>query len=153
MLDKSRTDVHIDLGRFSGELRKWRGPAATAQQPKLLKESNSSAVLIGPWEQPWILTTVQTVAAVEVLVNAWHAGKRKCTKVQILAGFAGARTLLERFRDDPCWAIYIRGADGNERPRLWELNIGQPGQPLKKPTPEALENRPDEVPEIAETIV
>jgi len=33
----------------------------------------------------WILTTVETVAAVEVLVNAWHAGKRKCTKDQVLA--------------------------------------------------------------------
>ena len=153
LLDKSRPDAHVDLGRLAGELRKWRGAAATVQEPKLLKDSNSSAVLIGPWEQPWILTTVETVAAVEVLVNAWYAGKRKCTKDQVLAGFGGARTLLERFRHDPRWTIYIRGADGNERPRLWELNIGQPDQSLKKITADSPENHPDEVSEIAEIIV
>ena len=153
LLDKSRPDAYVDLGRLAGELRKWRGAAATVQEPKLLKDSNSSAVLVGPWEQPWILTTVETVAAVEVLVNAWHAGKRKCTKDQVLAGFGGARTLLERFRHDPRWTIYIRGADGNERPRLWELNIGQPDQSLKKITADSPENHPDEVSEIAETIV
>lgn len=151
LLDKSRSDVHVELGRLSGELRKWRGPAATAEQPKLIKDSNSSAVLIGPWEQPWSLTSVETVAAVEVLVNAWHTGKHKCTKDQVLAGFGGARTLQERFRHDPRWTIYIRGADGNERPRLWELNIGQPDQALKKSSLESPENSSGETPESAET--
>ena len=26
----------------------------------------------------------------------------------------------------PEWSSYIRGADGNSKPRLWELNIGTP---------------------------
>lgn len=152
LLDKSRPDVHVDLARLSGELRKWRGPAATAERPKLLKESKSSAVLVGPWEQPWPLTSVETVAAVDVLVNAWDSGKRKCSKDQVLAGFGGARTVPERFRHDPRWTVYIRGADGNERPRLWELNIGQADQPRKKSTPEVTESVADDTPEEAETI-
>ena len=32
----------------------------------------------------------------------------------------------EFFRGAPEWSSYIRGADGNSKPRLWELNIGTP---------------------------
>ena len=132
LIDPDQSGVRLELSRLSGELRKWRGPAATADTPRLIKDSSSSAVLIGPWEQPWPLTSVETAAAVEVLVDAWKSGKRKCTRDEVLGDFAGARTLQERFRHDPRWTIYIRGADGNERSRLWELNIGQPDQPAKK---------------------
>lgn len=151
LLDKSLPAVDIDLSRLAGELRKWRGPAATAEMPKLLKDSNSSAVLIGPWAEPWILTTAETVAAVEVLVAAWESGKRKCTKEQVLAAYDGARTLAERFRHDPRWTIYIRGADGNLRPRLWELNIGQPDYVTAETAQNSLDSTPPGSPEIAET--
>lgn len=152
LLDKSLPAVHIDLSRLAGELRRWHGPAATAEMPKLLKDSNNSAVLIGPWAEPWILTTAETVAAVEVLVAAWDSGKRKCTKDQVLTGFAGARTVPERFRHDPRWAIYIRGADGNQRPRLWELNIGQPDYKTAETDPDSVDSTPPGSLETAETI-
>ena len=126
LVDKTLPTVHIDLLRLAGELRNYQGPAATAERPKLVKDSNSSAMLYGPWPEPWVLTLAETVAAVEVLTKAWDSGKGKCTKEQVLAGFGGARTLSERFRHDPRWTIYIRGADGNSKPRLWELNIGVP---------------------------
>ncbi|AVZ79705.1 hypothetical protein C3497_09825 [Zoogloeaceae bacteirum Par-f-2] len=36
------------------------------------------------------------------------------------------RAMSEFFRGAPEWKNYIRGADGNSKPRLWELNIGVP---------------------------
>ena len=149
LIDPAQAGVRLELSRLCGELRKWRGPAATADTPRLIKDSSSSAVLIGPWDQPWPLTTVETVAAVEVLVEAWNSGKRKCTRDEVLGSFAGARTLDERFRQHPRWAVYIRGADGNERPRLWELNIGQPNPPAKKARRKGASPSEDDQPEAA----
>ncbi len=34
--------------------------------------------------------------------------------------------MAELFRGAPEWQTYFRGADGNDKPRLWELNIGTP---------------------------
>ena len=36
------------------------------------------------------------------------------------------RSMNELFRGASEWRNYIRGADGNDKPRLWELNIGVP---------------------------
>lgn len=153
LIDKSQPSVRIDLSRIAGELRNYQGPASTAERPKLVKDSNNSAVLYGPWSEPWVLTSAETVAAVDVLVKAWDSGKGKCTKEQVLAGFGGARTVSERFRHDPRWMNYIRGADGNDRPRLWELNIGQPDHLRKNSTPESVSASPDNAQEPEETIV
>lgn len=124
LIDDTAADVRLDVTRLDGAVRKWSSRAGVSELPKLLKENASSAVLVGPWPDPWILTSAETVAAVDVLVQAWDSGKRKCTKDQVLAGYGGARTVPERFRKDPQWTNYIRGADGNAKPRLWELNIG-----------------------------
>lgn len=142
LIDDSATDVRLDLTRLGGAVRKWRSRAAVSELPKLLKENGASAVLVGPWKNPWILTSAETVAAVDVLVQAWLSGKRKCTKDQVLAGYGGARTVIERFRKDPQWTIYIRGADGNAKPRLWELNIGKAEYASGK-APEAVDDEED----------
>lgn len=143
LVDKTLATVQIDLSRLAGELQNYHGPAATTERPKLIKDSNNSATLYGPWSVPWVLTTAETVAAVDVLTKAWNSGKRKCTKDQVLAGFGGARTVAERFRLEPHWTIYIRGADGNMRPRQWELNIGQPDPVGKESIPQAAGATPE----------
>lgn len=64
---------------------------------------------------------------VEVFVNGWASGRRKWTKAQIeSASGVSFRTMAELFRGAPEWLTYFRGADGNAKPRIWELNIGTP---------------------------
>jgi hypothetical protein len=44
--------------------------------PTLIKEDARNALLIGPWPEPWSLTTKEWVDVVEVLVNASSSQKR-----------------------------------------------------------------------------
>lgn len=125
LIDEGLDGAEINLSGIEPEFRRWRGLAETADEPRLIKEAHG-AVLVGPWLEPWPLSKAEHIASVDVLVKAWLSGKRKCTKDQVLADFAGARNVPERFRDDPRWKIYIRPGDRLQRPRLWELNIGQP---------------------------
>jgi hypothetical protein len=125
LIQEGPNGAELDLRRIEPEVRRWRGLAATANEPRLIRESGG-AVLVGPWPDPWFIAKPEQIASVDVLVKAWQSGKRKCTKEQVLADFAGARNVPERFRDDPRWKTYIRPGDRLDRPRLWELNIGQP---------------------------
>ena len=117
--------VCIDLSRVEGEIRRRQAAAVTTDTPTLIKEDARNALLIGPWPEPWSLTTKEWVDVVEVLVNASSSQKRKCTKRQLEdAAGKSIRSMNEFFRGAPEWATYIRGADGNSKSRLWELNIG-----------------------------
>jgi len=117
--------VRIDLTRVEGEIRRRQAAAVTTGTPTLIKEDARNALLIGPWPEPWSLTTKEWVDVVEVLVNASSSQKRKCTKRQLEdAAGKSIRSMNEFFRGAPEWATYIRGADGNSKSRLWELNIG-----------------------------
>jgi hypothetical protein len=117
--------VRIDLARVEGEIRRRQAAAVTTDTPTLIKEDARNALLIGPWPEPWSLTTREWVDAVELLVKAWASQKRKCTKPQLEdAAGKSFRSMNEFFRGAPEWVTYIRGADGNSKPRLWELNIG-----------------------------
>ncbi len=124
LLDQTVPGVHLELSRIENEVRRWRGVHAAADKPALIQNSSSSAVLIGPWPDPWTLTKAETVATVAVLVDAWNSGKRKCSNAEATADIGGTRTVRERFKDDPCWTTYIRPVGAGERPRFWELNIG-----------------------------
>lgn len=119
--------VCIDMARVEGEVRRRQAAAAVTDTPILIKEDSRNALLVGPWPEPWSLTTKEWVDVVELLVNAWTSQKRKCTKLQ-LEDAAGKtiRSMNEFFRGAPEWSSYIRGADGNSKPRLWELSIGVP---------------------------
>jgi hypothetical protein len=119
--------VCIEMARVDGEVRRRQSAAAATDTPILIKEDARNALLVGPWPEPWSLTTKEWVDVVELLVNAWTSQKRKCTKLQ-LEDAAGKtiRSMNEFFRGAPEWSSYIRGADGNSKPRLWELNIGVP---------------------------
>jgi len=119
--------VCIDLARVEGEVRRRQSAAVVTDTPILIKEDARNALLVGPWPEPWSLTTKEWVDVVELLVNAWTSQKRKCTKLQ-LEDAAGKtiRSMNEFFRGAPEWSSYIRGADGNSKPRLWELSIGVP---------------------------
>ena len=127
--------VCIDMARVGGEVLRWEAAAAATDTPTLIKEDARSAVLMGPWPKPWVLTTKEWVDVVEYLVNAWTCSKRKCTKLQ-LEDAAGKtiRSMNEFFRGAPEWVSYIRGADGNSKPRLWELKIGVPDYQLATET-------------------
>lgn len=122
--------VCIEMARVDGEVRRRQAAAAVTDTPILIKEDARNALLVGPWPEPWSLTTKEWVDVVELLVNAWTSQKRKCTKLQ-LEDAAGKtiRSMNEFFRGAPEWCSYIRGADGNSKPRLWELNIGVPDYP------------------------
>lgn len=119
--------VCIEMARVDGEVRRRQSAAAATDTPILIKEDARNALLVGPWPEPWSLTTKEWVDVVELLMNAWTSQKRKCTKLQ-LEDAAGKtiRSMNEFFRGAPEWSSYIRGADGNSKPRLWELNIGVP---------------------------
>ncbi|KPF70242.1 hypothetical protein IP84_00275 [beta proteobacterium AAP99] len=119
--------VCIDMARVEGDVRRRQAAAAATDMPTLIKEDARNALLVGPWPEPWSLTTKEWVDVVELLVNAWTSKKRKCTKLQ-LEDAAGKqiRSMNEFFRGAPEWSSYIRGADGNSKPRLWELSIGVP---------------------------
>ncbi len=125
LLDPSVDDVRLDMKRIDGEFKRLHSLAAASEQPRLIKE-DGSAMLFGPWKEPWILTRPETIAAVEVLVNAWSSGKKQCTTKQVLPRFASARSVVELFKHDPNWKTYIRPADGNQKARIWELNVGLP---------------------------
>jgi len=117
--------VRLDLSRAEGEIRRRQSIAVITGTPALMKEDSRNAYLVGPWPDPWSLTKKEWIDVVEMLVNAWKSGKKKCTKPQLeAASHVGIRSMREFFRGAPEWTTYIRGADGNDRPRLWELNIG-----------------------------
>ena len=120
-------EVSLDLSRVEGEVRRRQNAAAATDTPHLIKEDSRNALLVGPWPDPWTLTKKEWVDAVEVLVDAWTSQKKKCTKLQLEnAANVTIRAMSEFFRGAPEWKNYIRGADGNSKPRLWELNIGMP---------------------------
>ncbi|UXY16964.1 hypothetical protein N8I74_08130 [Chitiniphilus purpureus] len=120
-------EIRLELSRAEGEIRRRQNAAATVATPRLMKDDARNALLVGPWPDPWPLTKKEWIDVVDVLVAAWTSGKKKCRKLQLEAA-AGTtiRGLNEFFRGAPEWTNYIRGADGNIKPRVWELNIGQP---------------------------
>lgn len=126
LLDGEVGGVKLILSRLETDFRRWKGQSGAGVQPRLIKEDHG-ATLVGPWHDPWTLAKVEQIAAVETLVNAWNSGKRKCTTDEVLGDYGGRRSVPERFRDDPQWQTYIRGAvPGAKRHRWWELNIGTP---------------------------
>ncbi|PIX01006.1 MAG: hypothetical protein COZ79_09245 [Hydrogenophilales bacterium CG_4_8_14_3_um_filter_62_83] len=120
-------EVSLDLSRVEGEVRRRQATATVTDIPCLIQEDSRNALLVGPWPEPWALTKKEWVDVVEVLVSAWTSHKRKCTKLQLEDAAGGTiRSMNELFRGASEWRNYIRGADGNDKPRLWELNIGVP---------------------------
>lgn len=120
-------EVGLDLARAEGEVRRRQNAAAATDTPRLIKEDMHNALLVGPWSDPWPLTQKRWIDVTEVLVEAWTSQKKKCTKQQLEnAADMTIRAMNEFFRGAPEWKNYIRGADGNNKPRLWELNIGAP---------------------------
>ena len=120
-------EVSLDLSRVEGEVRRRQATATVTDIPCLIKEDSRNALLVGPWPEPWALTKKEWVDVVEVLVSTWTSHKRKCTKLQLEDAAGGTiRSMNELFRGASEWRNYIRGADGNDKPRLWELNIGVP---------------------------
>jgi hypothetical protein len=119
--------VSIDLSRVDGEIRRRQSAAVVTDIPRLIKDDARSGVLVGPWPDSWTLTKKEWIDVVEVFVNGWESGRRKWTRSQIeSASGVSFRTMAELFRGAPEWQTYFRGADGNDKPRLWELNIGTP---------------------------
>ena len=119
--------VSIDLSRVDGEVRRRQSAAVVTDVPRLIKDDARSGVLVGPWPDSWTLTKKEWIDVVEVFVNGWESGRRKWTRLQIEAASGVTfRTMAELFRGAPEWQTYFRGADGNDKPRLWELNIGTP---------------------------
>lgn len=119
--------VSIDLSRVDGEVRRRQSAAVVTDVPRLIKDDARSGVLVGPWPDSWTLTKKEWIDVVEVFVNGWESGRRKWTRPQIEAASGVTfRTMAELFRGAPEWQTYFRGADGNDKPRLWELNIGTP---------------------------
>ena len=119
--------VSIDLSRVDGEIRRRQSAAVVTDIPRLIKDDARSGVLVGPWSNSWTLTKKEWIDVVEVFVNGWESGRRKWTRSQIeSASGVSFRTMAELFRGAPEWQTYFRGADGNDKPRLWELNIGTP---------------------------
>ncbi len=126
--------IHIDMAKVDGEIRRRQGAAVETDRPMLIKEDDRNALLVGPWPEPWSLTTKDWVDVVDTLVKAWNSQKRKCTKHQLEDAVGkDIRSMNEFFRGAPEWATYIRGADGNKKPRIWELNIGKPDESASLP--------------------
>ena len=58
-------------------------------------------------------------------MKGWQCGHSRWTRPQLEARSGVAfRSMEELFRGAPEWPTYLRGADGNKKPRVWELNIG-----------------------------
>lgn len=123
----SNGKVLIDLAPVEAEIRRRQAEATATDTPRLIKDDARSGTLHGPWPDPWTLTKKDWLDVVEVFVNGWASGRRKWTKAQIeSASGVSFRTMAELFRGAPEWLTYFRGADGNAKPRIWELNIGTP---------------------------
>lgn len=138
-------ELQLDLSRITGELRRWHGPAQSVQSPTLLKEGPYSAMLVGPWPSPWTLTKPDWIAVVEVLVHVWNSNARKISKTDLERRCGVTiRSMRELFKDAPEWVNYVRGADGNAKPRVWELNIGQADHQARSSTVEAAVTEPAE---------
>ncbi|WP_297486730.1 hypothetical protein [Ferrovum sp.] len=119
--------VALDLSRIEGEVRRRQNAAVATEVPILIKDDARNALLVGPWSDPWALTKKEWINVVEILVDAWTSHREKCSKLQLEnAAEVPMRSMGEFFRGAPEWKNYIRGADGNSKPRLWELNIGVP---------------------------
>lgn len=119
--------VSIDLAPVEAEIRRRQTEATTTDAPCLIKDDARSGTLHGPWPDPWTLTKKEWLDVVKVFVDSWATGRRKWTKPQIeSASGVSFRTMAELFRGAPEWQTYFRGADGNAKPRVWELNIGTP---------------------------
>ena len=118
--------IHIDMAKVEGEIRRRQAAAVVTDRPMLIKEDDRNALLVGPWPEPWALTTKDWVDVVDTLVKAWNSQKCKCPKHQLEDAIGkDIRSMNEFFRGAPEWETYIRGADGNKKPRSWELNIGK----------------------------
>lgn len=127
LLEEHEGKVQLDLSRVEGEVRRRQGVVTSTEVPRLIREDGRNAMLVGPWSDPWVLTKKEWVDVVDVLVTAWTSHRKKCTKPQLeAAAGVSIRSLKELFRGAPEWKHYIRGADGNYKPREWELNIGTP---------------------------
>lgn len=119
--------VSIDLAPVDAEIRRRQSEASVIDTPRLIKDDARSGTLHGPWPDPWTLTKKEWLDVVEVFVNGWKSGRRKWSKAQIeSASGVSFRTMAELFRGAPEWQTYFRGADGNAKPRVWELSIGAP---------------------------
>ena len=117
--------IDLDLKRIEGEIGRHQRAALATLTPHVLRTDGRSALLVGPWSAPWILTKKDWIDVVEVLVKGWQCGQSRWTRPQLEARSGVAfRRLDELFRGAPEWKTYIRSADGNQRTRLWELNIG-----------------------------
>ncbi len=138
LIVENERDLRLDLTRIAGELRRWQDAATVTERPSLIKEGPYSAMLVGPWESPWTLTKPDWINVVEVMMDVWNSGARKISKTDLerKSGVA-IRSLRELFKDAPEWVTYIRGADGNAKPRIWELNIGQSEHPALTRSAEA----------------
>ncbi|MGL5632650.1 MAG: hypothetical protein ACRDD3_09830, partial [Azovibrio sp.] len=127
LLEEHEGKVRLDLSRVEGEVRRRQGVVTSSETPRLIREDGRNALLVGPWPDPWVLTKKEWGDVVDVLVTAWISRRKKCTKPQLeAAAGVSIRSLKELFRGTPEWTHYIRGADGNHKPREWELNIGIP---------------------------
>lgn len=146
-------EVRLDLSRVEGEVRRRQHAAAATDTPCLIKEDAHNALLVGPWPDPWTLTQKKWIDVVEVLVEAWTSQRKKCPKLQLEnAANMTIRSMNEFFRGAPEWKNYIRGADGNKKRRLWELNIGMPDcQAAEADAVKDVIDRTDEAVELEKT--
>jgi len=128
LVQEENGEVSLDLSRVESEVGRRQTAAAVVMDiPCLVKDDAQNALLVGPWPEPWALTRRDWVDVVEILVDAWGSRNRKRSKVQLeVSAGVTIRSMNEFFRGAPEWRTYIRGADGNDKPRSWELNIGLP---------------------------
>lgn len=126
LLKETDEGVRVDLSLTVGEIRRRLHLARTTQTPILIKKDDRNALLCGPWPEPWPLNRKDWIDVVEVLVNVWNSGQRKCTKAYLEkeAGDIKIRSLGELFKTAPEWITYIRGATHAANARDWELAIG-----------------------------